>query len=196
LARARSAADDKAPIMATLSAIDAIRAARLTLKSNIKFAFEGEEEGGSTNFEAILAANKQLFSGDVWLSLDGPVHQSGRQTILFGYRGLSIVNITVYGARAELHSGHYGNWAPNPAMMLARLLTSMKDDNGRVLIDRFYDAVEPLGASEDTAGSVLGMPLIVVPIVNFDDNQHTFDENLRVQNLWDGVEIMAALLTM
>jgi acetylornithine deacetylase/succinyl-diaminopimelate desuccinylase-like protein len=76
---ARSVADDKAPIIALLTAIDAIRAAGLSLKSNIKFAFEGEEEAGSPNFARILEANKQLFSGDVWLGLDGPVHQSRRQ---------------------------------------------------------------------------------------------------------------------
>jgi acetylornithine deacetylase/succinyl-diaminopimelate desuccinylase-like protein len=147
----RSAADDKAPIMALLSAIDAIRAARLSTKSNIKFVFEGEEEAGSTNFAKILGSNKQLFSGDVWLHLDGPLHQSRRQSILFGDRGISVLDVTVYGARNELHSGHYGNWAPNPAMMLARLLASMKDENGHVLVDRFYDGIEPLSASEQSA---------------------------------------------
>ena len=63
----------------------------------------------------------------------------------------AIVDITVYGPRAELHSGHYGNWARNPALMLAQLLTSMKDDNGRVLVDRFYDGIETLGAAEKRA---------------------------------------------
>ena len=82
------------------------------MKSNIKFAFEGEEEAGSPNFAKILAANKELFSGDVWLSCDGPTHQTGRQLLVFGSRGISVVDVTVYGARIELHSGHYGNWAP------------------------------------------------------------------------------------
>ena len=61
------------------------------------------------------------------------------------------VDITVYGPRTELHSGHYGNWAPNPAMSLARLLASMKDDSGRVLVEHFYDDVEPLGPVEKQA---------------------------------------------
>lgn len=348
---ARGSADDKAPIVALMAALDAIRAAGLKTKSNIKFAFEGEEEAGSPNFEKILAGNKDLFAGDVWLSCDGPLHQTRRQLLTFGDRGISTVDITVYGARVELHSGHYGNWAPNPAMMLARLLTSMKDDDGRVLIEHFYDGIEPLseldkravaeipdvgpelmrelwlGATEsaprkladlitmpslnirgmassrvgnqassvipstatatidmrlvkgmdadetasrfiehvrrqgyfvvdrepgadvrrahprvalivrgfagnpfrmsmdlpvfqdvirtvesargptvklpnqggtdpDTAERVLGIPSVSVPIGNHDNNQHSNNENLRLQNLWDGIELMAALLTM
>ena len=145
---ARSSGDDKAPIIAILTALDAVKAAGLKMKSNIKFAFEDEEEAGSPNFAKILAANKELFSGDVWLSCDGPMHQTGRQLLVVGARGIGVVDITVYGARVELHSGHYGNWAPNPAMMLAKLLASMKDDGGRVLIDRFYDGIQPLSETE------------------------------------------------
>lgn len=148
---ARSAADDKAPIVALMAALDAIRAAGLKTKSNIKFAFEGEEEANSINLERTLAANKELFSGDLWLMCDAPVHQTRQQSMIFGARGITAVDITVYGPRAELHSGHYGNWAPNPALMLARLLVSMKDDNGRVLVDHFYDGIEPLGEVEKRA---------------------------------------------
>jgi acetylornithine deacetylase/succinyl-diaminopimelate desuccinylase-like protein len=148
---ARSSSDDKAPIIAITTALDAIRAGGLRMKSNIKFVFEGEEEAGSRNLERILAANKELFSADVWLICDGPVHQSRRQLIAFGARGVATIDITIYGPRRELHSGHYGNWAPNPAMMLARLLASMKDDDGRVLVDHFYDGIEPLSATEKRA---------------------------------------------
>ncbi len=349
---ARSSGDDKAPIIAMLAALDAIQAAGLKTKSNIKFAFEGEEEGGSPNLEKILASNKDVFSGDLWLMCDGPVHQTRRPLIAFGARTVVQVNVTVYGPSSELHSGHYGNWAPNPALSLARLLTSMKDDNGRVLVDQFYEEVAPLNETEkralaeapdidqalmrefslgsadggprkltelitlpslnirgmassrigEQASNVIpatatatmdirlvkgmdprktaqrvvehirkqgffvvntapdsqtriahakvalvtvkgdepatrtpmdlpisqevirmvesvrgpavklpnmggGLPLtsverplgartIVVPIANHDDSQHTFNENLRIQNLWDGIELMAALLTM
>ncbi len=349
---ARSAGDDKAPIIAMLNALDAIRAAGLRLHSNIKFVFEGEEEAGSTNLEKILTSHKDLFAGDVWLMCDGPVHQSRRPLIAFGARTVVRVDITVYGPAHELHSGHYGNWAPNPALLLAKLLASMKDDNGHVLVDHFYDGIEPLSPTEKraladapdidaalmqefqlgatdgapkkltelitlpslnirgmasarvgaqasnvipaTATATLdvrlvkgmdpvktgarvvdfirqqgffvtnqqpsaqtrtahpkvamvvvtgdepatrtpmdlpisqevirvvesvrgpavklpnmggGLPLtaierplgtrtIVIPIANHDDNQHSFDENLRIQNLWDGIELMAALMTM
>jgi acetylornithine deacetylase/succinyl-diaminopimelate desuccinylase-like protein len=148
---ARGAADDKAPIVAILTAIDAMRAAGIALKSNVKFAFEGEEEAGSPNLERTLAANRDTFAADLWLMCDAPLYQTRQQSIIFGARGVTRVDITVYGPRTELHSGHYGNWAPNPAMSLARLLASMKDDSGRVLVEHFYDDVEPLGPVEKQA---------------------------------------------
>ncbi len=148
---ARSASDDKAPIIALATALDAIKAATIPLHSNIKFVFEGEEEAGSPHLGKILAANRDLMKSDIWLICDGPVHQSRRPLLLFGARGVTTVNITVYGSRRELHSGHYGNWAPNPAMMLARLLASMKDDDGRVLVEHFYDGIEPLSSRERRA---------------------------------------------
>ena len=109
-----------------------LKAAAIPLRSNLKFVFEGEEEAGSPHLAQIIAANKDLLRSDVWLICDGPVHQSRRQQIVFGARGIVTIDITLYGPNHELHSGHYGNWAPNPAMALARLLASMKDDDGRV----------------------------------------------------------------
>jgi acetylornithine deacetylase/succinyl-diaminopimelate desuccinylase-like protein len=152
---ARSSADDKAPIVAMMAALDAIRGSGLTLKSNIKFLFEGEEEAGSPNLEKILAGNKELVSGDVWLICDGPVYQTRQQSVIFGARGIATFDITVYGPRLELHSGHYGNWAPNPALLLARLLVSMKDPvTDRVTVAGFYDEVEPLSELEKKAIAV------------------------------------------
>jgi acetylornithine deacetylase/succinyl-diaminopimelate desuccinylase-like protein len=351
---ARGAGDDKAPIVAMLTALDAIRAAGLRMNSNITLAFEGEEEAGSPNLEMTIATNKDLFAADLWLVCDGPVYQNRQQSIVFGARGVLTFEVTTYGARTELHSGHYGNWAPNPALELARLLSSMKDGSGRVVIPGFYDQVEPLGPLEHKAiaeapsidaqlmrdfwlgatddppkglyelltqpslnirgmassrigaqssnvipstamatldirlvkgmeiartervvrdfiqkqgfhvvdrdptaderrmhpkvakvvfaeragtiarrtsmalpiaqdvirtiesarGPIVKLPTmgasvpleaferplnattIIVPIANHDDNQHTYNENLRIQNLWDGIELMAALLTM
>ena len=350
---ARGAADDKAPIIALLTAIDALRSAGLAHKSHIKFMFDGEEEAGSPNLMPILAENKTLFAADVWLMCDAPLYQTRQQALYFGSRDGIRLDLTVYGPKNEVHSGHYGNWAPNPALMLARLLVSMKSESGRVLVDGFYSGMEALSAAEHTAlteapgvdrqlmrelwlgstegdgvslielitlpslnirgmassrvgaeasnvipstatasidirlvkgmdpqrtgdrvvehirrqgffvvdkpatpeirmahpkvvwvdraraglGAVrtpmdlpiaqevirtveqvrgptvklpnmggnlplanvelpLGTRTIVVPIGNHDNNQHSFDENLRVQNLWDGIELMAALLTM
>ena len=148
---ARSASDDKAPIITLSTALDALKAARIPLHSNIKFVFEGEEEAGSPHLESVISKYKDLLGGDVWLICDGPVHQSRRQQIVFGARGIVTLDITLYGPNHELHSGHYGNWAPNPAMMLARLLASMKDDDGHVLVDHFYDGIEPLSETEKRA---------------------------------------------
>jgi acetylornithine deacetylase/succinyl-diaminopimelate desuccinylase-like protein len=134
-----------------VTALDALKAAHIPLQSNIRFIFEGEEEAGSRHLGDIISANKDLLGGDVWLICDGPVHQSRQQTIVFGARGVETFDITIYGPAHELHSGHYGNWAPNPALMLAQLLASMKDADGRVLVDHFYDGIEPLSDTEKRA---------------------------------------------
>jgi acetylornithine deacetylase/succinyl-diaminopimelate desuccinylase-like protein len=148
---ARSASDDKAPIAAIGVAIDALAAAKIPLRSNIKFVFEGEEEAGSPHLAQIIERYKDLLNSDVWLICDGPVHQSRRQQIVFGARGVAELSLTLYGPAHELHSGHYGNWAPNPAMALARLLATMKDDDGRILIEHFHDGIQPLSETEKRA---------------------------------------------
>ncbi|HZI48814.1 MAG TPA: M20/M25/M40 family metallo-hydrolase [Pyrinomonadaceae bacterium] len=148
---ARSASDDKAGVMAILTAFDALRAQNAKPSVNIKFLFEGEEEAGSPHLGDIIDLHKQLLESDAWIICDGPVHQSGRKQVVFGVRGDQNVDITVYGAKRPLHSGHYGNWAPNPAMTLARLLATMKDADGRVVIAGWYDGVEPLGEAERRA---------------------------------------------
>jgi acetylornithine deacetylase/succinyl-diaminopimelate desuccinylase-like protein len=148
---ARSASDDKAGVMAILNAFAALKAKNIPLTSNIKFFFEGEEEAGSAHLGEIIKANRELLAADAWIICDGPVHQSGRKQVVFGARGDVNVDVTVYAAKRPLHSGHYGNWSPNPAMMLARLLASMKDDDGRVTIDGWYADVEPLGQRERRA---------------------------------------------
>jgi acetylornithine deacetylase/succinyl-diaminopimelate desuccinylase-like protein len=148
---ARSASDDKSPIVAMLAAIDALQARNIPMAVNLKFVLEGEEEAGSDHLQQALELHKNLLDADLLITGDGPVHQSGRPLIFFGNRGDIGLDITVYGPVRALHSGHYGNWAPNPAMELARLLASMKDANGRVLIDGYYDDITPLGEAEKKA---------------------------------------------
>jgi acetylornithine deacetylase/succinyl-diaminopimelate desuccinylase-like protein len=148
---ARSAGDDKAPILTVLTVLDALKQAKIPLTSNLRFLFEGEEEAGSGNLKAYLEGHRDRLNVDVWLFCDGPVHPSRRAQLVFGVRGVVDVDVTVYGAVRHLHSGHYGNWAPNPAFTLAHLLSSMKDDKGHVLVDTFYDTVTPLGPAERAA---------------------------------------------
>jgi acetylornithine deacetylase/succinyl-diaminopimelate desuccinylase-like protein len=140
---ARSASDDKAPIVGLLAALDALRAAGAKPTVNLKFFFEGEEEAGSPHLAQILRDNAALLAGDLWLFCDGPVHQSGRKLVFFGTRGITGVDLTAYGAVRRLHSGHYGNWSPNPALELARLIASMRDDEGNILVPGFSDDVRP-----------------------------------------------------
>jgi acetylornithine deacetylase/succinyl-diaminopimelate desuccinylase-like protein len=148
---ARGAGDDKAAIFAQLTAVRAIQAAGLKLSANIRFIWEGEEEAGSVHLEQILMANRELIGGDIWLVCDGPVDQTREQSLAFGARGDAHMQITVYGPAHPLHSGHYGNWAPNPAMELVQLLAGMKDANGHVLIPHYYDGIQPLGPVERKA---------------------------------------------
>jgi acetylornithine deacetylase/succinyl-diaminopimelate desuccinylase-like protein len=148
---ARSAADDKAGVMAILTAFTALKASDAKPTSNIKFFFEGEEEAGSPHLGEIINLNRDLLASDAWIICDGPVHQSGRKQAVFGVRGDTNVDVTVYGAKRPLHSGHYGNWSPNPAAVLVRLLASMKDDAERVTIAGWYDDTQPLGEAEKRA---------------------------------------------
>ncbi len=145
---ARSAADDKAGVFTILTAFDALIAKGIKPTVNIKFFFEGEEEAGSPNLKEILEKHKDVLKADAFIVCDGPVHQTGRKQVVFGVRGDINVDLTVYGAVRPLHSGHYGNWSPNPAMTLARLLASMKDERGNITVKGWADDVEPLGAAE------------------------------------------------
>jgi acetylornithine deacetylase/succinyl-diaminopimelate desuccinylase-like protein len=149
---ARSAGDDKAPIAALLPVLRSFRESGIAPSSNLVFFFEGEEEAGSPHLQDYLETYRELVDPiDVWLFFDGPAHQSGRPQLTFGVRGSMGMEITVYGATRNLHSGHYGNWAPDTPLLLAELLASMKDSRGRVLVEGWYDTVEPIGPEERAA---------------------------------------------
>jgi len=135
---ARSSSDDKGPIAMFLAVFDILRAKRIDPAVNVKVLLDSEEEVSSPGVAPAVAANTALLSADAVVLFDGPSHASGRPTLTFGNRGEVGVTLTVYGPRAPLHSGHFGNWVPNPAMRLARLLASMKDDDGRVTIPGYY----------------------------------------------------------
>ena len=145
---ARSASDDRSPIVAMLAAVDALAASGIPRAVNLKVVLDSEEENGSPGLGPALAAHRDFVRGDVLITGDGPVHQSGRPLVFYGNRGVLDLNLTVYGPARGLHSGHYGNWAPNPAMRLAQLLSTFKDDNGRVVVEGFYDGIEPLRGEE------------------------------------------------
>jgi acetylornithine deacetylase/succinyl-diaminopimelate desuccinylase-like protein len=144
----RSTSDDKAAIVAMLSALDALRAARAQPSLNLKFFFEGEEEAGSPHLRQLFEHNRDLLKADVWIFCDGPVHQSRRMEVVYGVRGSLGLELTVYGATRTLHDGHYGNWSPNPAALLAQLLAGMRDSDGRVLIAGFSKRVRALTEAE------------------------------------------------
>ena len=161
---ARSASDDKGPIAALMAAFDAVRASGRKPSVNIKVLIEGEEEDGSPHLRAILAQNRALLAADAWFLCDGPVHQSGRMQTIFGVRGVVGLDLTVYGPLRPLHSGHFGNWSPNPAAMLTRLVADMRDDSGRILIPGFYENVRPLTPAETAA--LTAVPSVDVQLRN------------------------------
>ncbi|MBZ5570123.1 MAG: M20/M25/M40 family metallo-hydrolase [Acidobacteriia bacterium] len=148
---ARSVSDDKAPIEAVVAALDALKATGAEPSVNLKFLFEGEEEAGSPHLAAAMEKYSELLKADAWLLCDGPVHQTRRMQVYFGARGMTDLEITVYGPLHALHSGHYGNWAPNPAALLAELLASMRDENANITIAGYYHDVRALTEPEKQA---------------------------------------------
>lgn len=139
---ARAVADDKAPIMMLLAAFDALKANGTSPAVNVKIILDAEEEKGSPSLGKVIAANQELLKSDLLVVLDGPMHASNQPTLVFGNRGVAQATLKVFGPRQDSHSGHYGNYAANPAQTLARLLASMKDDDGRVTVAGYYDAVK------------------------------------------------------
>jgi len=148
---ARGASDDKAGVFAIIAGYESIIASGKKPGVNLKFFFEGEEEAGSIHLNDIFEKYRDLLKTDLWVICDGPRHITGRKQVIFGVRGDVNVDLVVYGAKRPLHSGHYGNWAPNPAMRLVQLLATMKDSNGVVTIDGFNDDVVPFTAAEKKA---------------------------------------------
>jgi acetylornithine deacetylase/succinyl-diaminopimelate desuccinylase-like protein len=147
----RSASDDKVSIIALLTALDALDAAGIEPGINIKLLLDGEEERGSPHIAEILRANTNRLAADLWVFCDGPMHQTRLPQVVYGVRGVTSVHMTAYGAAVGLHSGHYGNWAPDPGMTLARLITSMRDADGNFAIGGISEFVRPLGETASMA---------------------------------------------
>ncbi len=174
----RGAGDDKGPLVAMLVALDALRATGNKPTVNLKFFFDGEEEAGSSHVRALLERERELMHADVWLFADSPVHQSRRMQVVFGARGAMGVEMTVYGPARALHSGHYGNWAPNPGVLLTDAIASMRSGDGRILIDHFLDDVPPISATDRAA--IRALPVL--------------DDELKRELLLGGSEANNALL--
>jgi acetylornithine deacetylase/succinyl-diaminopimelate desuccinylase-like protein len=147
----RSASDDKSPIVGILAALDALAALGRPPSVNVALFLEGEEEAGSPHLDAFLQKYRDEIAGDAWLLCDGPVHQSRRMQIYFGARGITDLELTLYGPSRPLHSGHYGNWAPNPALEMAQLVAGLRDVDGRIRVAGFYDGVRPPTPTETQA---------------------------------------------
>ncbi len=154
---ARSAGDDKAPVIALMAAIDALDNAGIALSVNIKLILDGEEEAGSPTLDAILKDHSDKLKSDLMLFCDGPMHQSRKRQLVFGVRGTMTVGLTMYGPNKPLHSGHYGNWAPNPSEKLVSLLNDMNDQKSvGMTFPGYHEDVQAITAAEQAA--IAAMP--------------------------------------
>lgn len=151
---ARSASDAKGPVSMFLAAFDAVQSAGLHPNYNLKVIMDFEEELGSPHLPGAVEQYRRELAADMLIIFDGPRHISNEPTLSFGARGITDVTLTVYGPRVPQHSGHYGNYAPNPALRLSQLLASMKDEQGRVTIPGFYDGITIDAATRAILASV------------------------------------------
>ncbi len=147
---ARGSADDKGQFFMHVKAFESMMATQ-TLPCNVKFIIEGEEEVGSSSLGDFLTANKEKLSNDIVLISDTHILSNENPTLTVGLRGLSYVEVEVEGPTRDLHSGLYGGGVPNPINVLAKMIASLHDENGRITIPQFYDKVEELNPDEKEA---------------------------------------------
>ena len=138
---ARSTSDSKGAVNMFLTAMDMINDRGETPNFNMKVVMDFEEEMGSPNLPRAVRDYRDTLAADMLIIFDGPRHIANKPTLTFGARGISDITLTVFGPKVPQHSGHYGNWAPNPAVRLSQLISSMKDENERVTIAGFYDGI-------------------------------------------------------
>jgi len=132
----------KGPFAMFLTAWDVLREKENLPDYSVKVILDFEEEQGSPNLPDAVVKHKAKLAADLMLIMDSPRHSSNLPTLTFGARGIAQMTLTTFGPKVPQHSGHYGNYAPNPALLLSQLLASMKDDDGRVSISGFYEGIE------------------------------------------------------
>lgn len=148
---ARGATDDKGQVFMHIKALETILHTAGELPLNVKFCIEGEEEIGSPNLDEFVEEHKELLSADVLVVSDNPMLEKDQPTVCYGLRGLCGMQIDVKGTEGDLHSGLYGGMVQNPIHALTELLASMRNEDGQIMIDGFYDKVIPLTAEERKA---------------------------------------------
>jgi acetylornithine deacetylase/succinyl-diaminopimelate desuccinylase-like protein len=150
----RSTSDDKGPIVMFLNAIDLLKKNNVAIPFNVKVILDSEEEKSSKPLPEAVKQYRELLKADFLVINDGPIHASGKPTVIYGCRGITTLSLTTFGPIQPQHSGHYGNYAPNPGFQLAQLLANMKDNEGRVLIPGYYDGITLNEATQAVLKSV------------------------------------------
>jgi acetylornithine deacetylase/succinyl-diaminopimelate desuccinylase-like protein len=141
---ARGVGDNKGQHFAQLMALETLLTCQQALPCNVKVLLEGEEEIGSPQMPSFIQEHRDELKADLVITSDGPVHDSGRSTIVFGVRGVLDFELRARGANQDLHSGNWGGIVPNPLWTLVHLLATMKNERGEITIEGFYDHVLPL----------------------------------------------------
>ena len=138
---ARGACDDKGQMYMHLKAYETLNKVG-DIKFNIKFMIEGEEECGSDSLEEFVVQNKEKLSADVIIISDTSIIDNENPSITIGLRGLSYMEVELTGPNRDLHSGTYGGAVNNPINELCKIISSLKDEKGKILIPGFYDDVK------------------------------------------------------
>ncbi len=138
---ARAVSDDKGPILMLLAALDMMQKENVQSPYHLKVILDSEEEIGAPHLAEMVKTHKGKLGADFLMVMDGGRHLSNEPTLTYGCRGIASITLTTYGPKISQHSGHYGNYAPNPALRMAQLLASMKDEDGRVTIPGYYDGI-------------------------------------------------------
>ena len=138
---ARSSSDAKGPVMMLIQALKFMKLKNIDQEFNIKLIMDFEEEIGSPSLPSAVEVHKEKLESDALLIFDGPQHATGLPTLNFGNRGISSITLKTYGPIVPQHSGHFGNYAPNPVFRMSNILSSMKDENGIVKIKGYYDGI-------------------------------------------------------
>ncbi len=159
---ARGVGDNKGQHFAQLMALESLLKTTGELPCNVIVMLEGEEEIGSPHLAEFIKTHKESLKADLVISSDGPVHESGQATLMFGVRGIVSFELRAKGANRDLHSGNWGGVAPNPLWTLVHLLTSLKNEDGLVTIEGFYDDVLPATSLEKEALAKLPLDLAKV----------------------------------
>ena len=138
---ARASSDAKGPVMMLIQAIKFMNSNNIDQKFNLKLIMDFEEEKGSPSLPDAVKKHSSILESDALLIFDGPQHESDLPTLNFGNRGISSITLKTYGPIVPQHSGHFGNYAPNPVFRMSNILSSMKDENGIVKIKGYYDGI-------------------------------------------------------
>ena len=183
---ARSSSDDKGPFAMFLTALDYLKSKKKRPAFNLKLILDFEEEQSSPGLPESVKTHREDLIADLLLIFDGPMHSSGRPTLVFGNRGIATLTLTTYGPLTAQHSGHYGNYIPNPALALTKVLASMKDDSGRVIISDFYKGIILDPATKKILEAVPLEDISIknrTQILNTDKVGRTYQESIQYPSL-------------